>query len=156
MINPPLLIGDDRKKTLELMNISELHILTGSVSKIVSEMERLTFSSKKEGKKFLDNFFKAQDIRKCVYQGSNSFEGNQARKVLQKVDMLEQDVKKLDFETATKAIPFVDCLRKLDKVVTSCFGQTLDPAYEDHITAFSQQYRSLDISVTPKVTKNIV
>ena len=87
----------------------------------------------------------------CVYQGSNSFEGNQARKLLQYVDKLERDVKNLDFETATKALPFVEALRQLDKVVTACFGQSLDPEYENHIAAFSKQYRSLDISITPKV-----
>ena len=99
----------------------------------------------------MNNFLKREDISKCVYQGSNSFEGNQARKLLQRVDKLERDVKDLDFETAAKALPFVETLRQLDKVVTSCFGQTLDPEYENHIAAFSRQYRTLDISITPKV-----
>ena len=107
--------------------------------------------TKEDGEQFMNDFLKREDISKCVYQGSNSFEGNQARKLLQSVDKLERDVKNLDFETAAKALPFVETLRKLDRVVTACFGQTLDPQYDDFIDAFSKQYRSLDISVTPKV-----
>ena len=91
-----------------------------------------------------------------MYQGSNSSEGNQAWKLLQSVDKLERDVKNLDFETAARALPFVETLRKLDRVVTACFDQTLDPQYEYCIDAFSKQYRSLDISVTPKVLPHVM
>ena len=151
VVNPPLLTGKESTKTIEVLNISELHCMTGVVGKLVSEMERCAFEEKEIGEKFINDFLKRQDISKCVYQGSNSFEGNQARKLLQRVDQLERDVQQLDFETATKALPFVQTLRELDKVVTSCFGQHLDPAYEDNISRFSKQYRSLSISVTPKV-----
>ena len=92
---------------------------------------------------------KREDISKCIYQGSNSFEGNKAKKLLQCVDSLERDGKMFDFIIATKALPFVETLRQLNKVVTSCFGQTLDCEYENHINAFSKKYRSLGI--TPKV-----
>ena len=126
--------------------------MTGATGKLVSEMERCGFESRQEGEKFINNFLKREEISKCVYQGSNSFEGNQAQKLLQCVDSLERDVKMLDFVTATKALPFVETLRQLNKVVTSCFGQTLDHEYENHINAFSKQYRSLGISITPKVS----
>ena len=151
VVNPPLLTGKDSTKTIEVLNISELHCMTGVVGKLVSEMERCAFEEKETGEKFMNDFLKREDISKCVYQGSNSFEGNQARKLLQRVDQLERDVQKLDFETAAKALPFVQTLRELDKVVTSCFGQHLDPAYEEKISRFSKQYRTLNISVTPKV-----
>ena len=151
VVNPPLLTGEDSVKTIEKLNISELHCMTGATGKLVTEMERCAFKTKEEGELFINNFLKREDISKCVYQGSNSFEGNQARKLLQRVDKLERDVKNLNFETAAKALPFVETLRQLDKVVTSCFGQTLDPDYEIHIAAFSRQYRTLDISITPKV-----
>ena len=152
VVNPPLLTGDDSTKTLEVLNISELHCMTGTVGKLISEKERCAFVEKEDGEKFMNDFLKREDISKCVYQGSNSFEGNQARKLLQSVDKLERDVQNLmDFETAAKALPFVETLRLFDKVVTACFGQTLDPAYEEHISNFSKQYRTLGITVTPKV-----
>ena len=152
VINPPLLTGDDSTKTLEVLNVSELHCMTGSTGKIVSGFERCAFENKGEGEKFMNEFLKREDISKCVYQGSNSFEGNQARKLLKCVDKLERDVKHLlDFETATKALPFVESLRLLDKVFTACFGQALDPDYKECIDAFSGQYRTLGITITPKI-----
>ena len=44
------------------------------------------------GEKFLNDFLRGKDIRKCVYNGGNSFEGNQARKLLLKIDILEREV----------------------------------------------------------------
>ena len=92
VVNPPLLSGYDSVKTLERLNISELHCMTGATGKLVSEMERCGFESREEGEKFINDFLKREDISKCIYQGSNSFEGNQAQKLLQYVDPLERDV----------------------------------------------------------------
>ena len=153
VVNKPLLIGEDATKTIEVLNPPQLHVMTGVTGKVITEMEKIT------GERFVTEFLRDEDISRCVYQGSRSFEGNQARKLLKNVDKLEREVMKLDMETAIPALPFVHTLRKFDKVVSSCFAQILDPAYENHIEAFSTQYRSLGISVTPKVifvsTENI-
>ena len=103
------------------------------------------------GEKFIVSFLRKEDISRCVYQGAKSFEGNQARKLLRSVDKLERDVKTLDIETCIQVLPYVETLRSFDRVVSSCFSQTLDPEYETKIQSFSVQYRSLGISVTPKV-----
>ena len=58
VINPPLLTGDDSTKTLEKLNISELHCMTGSTGKVVSEMERCAFETKEDGEKFMNDFLK--------------------------------------------------------------------------------------------------
>ena len=99
----------------------------------------------------MSEFLRAEDISRCVYQDSRSFEGNQARKLLRNVDKLQRKVMKLDLEIIVQVLPFVETLRKFDKVVSSCFSQILDPDYEKNIKDFSRQYRSLNISVTPKV-----
>ena len=152
VVNKPLIVGDVSKKIVEILNIPELHCLTGTVGKIVTEMERIGFNSKEEGEKFVNDFLKVENIHKCVYQGSNSFEGNQARKLLKKVKELKEAVMVLDNElTIQKTLPFVETLRRFDKVVDACFGQKLDRHYQADITSFSQQYRSLNISITPKV-----
>ena len=87
-------------------------------------------------------FLRKEDISRCVYQGSRSFEG----RLLVNVDRLERSVMELNMETIIEALPFVHTIRLFEKVITACFGQTLN-----HIDAFSKKYRSLDISVTPKV-----
>ena len=125
--------------------------MTGVIGKLIMEMERKAFEDKGEGEAFMTEFLREEDISRCVYQGSRSFEGNQARKLLKNVDKLERLVMRLDMEVTIEALPFTQTLRLFEKVVTACFGQTLDPGYKDNIDAFARQYRSLDISVTPKV-----
>ena len=44
---------------------------------------------------------------------------------------MERDVKTLDFSSAILALPFVECLRQFDKVVSACFGQSLNPGYSE-------------------------
>ena len=39
----------------------------------------------------------------------------------------------------------------MTKVVVACFGQDLDPCFRASIMEFKKSYRSLGISVTPKV-----
>ena len=70
---------------------------------------------------------------------------------MRNVDKLQREVMKLDLGIIVQVLPFVEALRKFDKVVSSCFSQILDPDYETHIKDFSSHYRSLNISVTPKV-----
>ena len=74
------------------------------------------------------------------------------KKLLEKCDILERDIKQsFNFVSSTEALPFLICLRRFKEVVTSCFGQTLDLNYKKIIQEFSDTYRSLGISVTPKV-----
>ena len=150
VINKPLLTGEDNTKTLEVLNPPELHLMTGVIGKLIMEMERKAFEDKGEGEAFMTEFLREEDISRCVYQGSRSFEGNQARKLLKNVDKLERLVMRLDMEVTIEALPFTQTLRLFEKVVTACFGQSLDPGYKDNIDAFARQYRSLDISVTPR------
>ena len=56
LVNPPLLT--DSTKTIEKLNISELHCMTGLMGKVVSEMERCAFMTKEDGEKFMNDFLK--------------------------------------------------------------------------------------------------
>ena len=108
-------------------------------------MERKGLENTEEGEEFVNVFLKKENISKCVYQGCNSFEGTQARKLLKKVNELEEAVMKLDPVKIQKTLPFVATLGMFNKVVESCFGQNLDPKYKEFIKTFSQQYRTLKI-----------
>ena len=48
-------------------------------------------------------------------------------------------------------LSYVTCLRSLDKVVKTCFGQDLDPNFEAIIQEFRINYLDLDIPITPKI-----
>ena len=47
----------------------------------------------------MNGYLEREDIARCVYQGSRGFEGNQAHKLLMKIDILERDIMKMDLET---------------------------------------------------------
>ena len=74
---------------------------------MLKEMERCCFATRKTGEKFVDNFLKKENIRKCAYQGSNNFEGNQAQELLKKCDQLEDVLSLQDYSAKVKAQPFV-------------------------------------------------
>ena len=111
VVNRPLLIGDDEDKTLEVLNPPQLHLMTGVLGKLIMEMEKIT------GEIFVSSFLRTEDISRCVYQGSRSFEGNQARKLLKSVDKLEREVMKLKTETCIEVLPYIETLRSFDRVV---------------------------------------
>ena len=85
------------------------------------------------------------------YQGAHSLEGNQSSKFLQKVDMMEMEIMKLPEEKIISSLPFVKVIREFRCVQESCFGVELKEGYSEAIDSFSQAYRALDITVTPKV-----
>ena len=95
-------------------------------------------------------YVKEAIVRKKA-QGGHQFEGNQARKFLEKVDTLEQVLMGENIEIIIAGMPYVAALRAFDKVVVACFGLELATDYEKHIAQFSKLYRELEISVTPKV-----
>ena len=104
-------------------------------------------------------WLKKKGIRRCVYhyQGSASFEGNQAEKLLKNVDSLEQAVmSQTGQDTIIKAMPFIQVMRLFKKVVDACFGQALHNSYPTCINDFMVAYRSLGISIPLKVVLDIV
>ena len=97
--------------------------MTGTVGKLIKEMENKIFPTKTEGKAFMDQWLKDKDIRKCVYQGSASFEGNQAEKLLMNVDpSMTNAYRQMGVDIFEKAQPFIITLLWFRKVVICCFG----------------------------------
>ena len=152
VIYKPLLTGDNDVLICDIFNIPELHILTGVTGKLVQEFERKAFRTPEEGKDFMNAWLKKKGVRRCVYQGSASFEGNQADKLLKSVDSLEQAVlHETSPEVIIMALPFTQALRLFRKVCVACFGQSLDPNYTTYIQEFMASYRGLGISIPLKV-----
>ena len=151
VFHQPLVSGDDDEKILNMLAPPENHLLTGVVGKVVLEMEKAGWSTQKQGELWVREFLRRENCSKASYHGTNSFEGNQARSLLRKADILKRDILAEGFDVAVKCLPFVETLKKFNGVVSACFGQELDPTYEEKITQFSQLYRSLGCTVPPKV-----
>ena len=77
-------------------------------------------------------------------------EGNQSAQFLKKIPELEKKISTQSEEIISKAAPYLNCFTAFGKVVQSSFGQERGATWEEDIDNFSQIYRSLNISVTPK------
>ena len=93
----------------------ELNLKTGTVGKLIKEMERKIFPNYEEEKDFMDQWLKDEDIRRRIYQGSASFDGNQAEKILLRGDTSMNNAfkKKGDEDIFLKAEPFLNTVEIL-------------------------------------------
>ena len=74
---------------------------------------------------------------------NNELNGNSSKKVLQKLDNLEENV-------PSDLKPYVLALRAFDAVRVSCFGQKLEESYQMDIENFKKIYMDLEIGMIPK------
>ena len=120
VVNRPLVIGPDETKILGgLVFFPEHHIFTGIVGKLIKEMERKLFDSEKEGVKWMDDWMATPgvNVSRTVYHGSASFVGNQARRLLKKLDSLEVKLEgALQGERLDLAKVFMKALRQFEQV----------------------------------------
>ena len=157
--NPPLITGPNEKKILgDLFFFPELHVMTGTVEKLFKELERSeVFETAEEGKKILDDWLETPgvNVTRTVYHGKGGFVGNQAKRLLTKVDNLQKVLHEYfgqdNGERLDLADSFILAFKQFDIVIQSCFGQDLVPGYADRIQEFMVRYRSLGISIPLKV-----
>ena len=148
-IRPALLSGPPELPVMKLIHFPELHVMTGVTGKLVNELID-KFSSKEKGRKWVEEFMDDNNISWCAYRPS-TFEGNQARKFLRLSSKLRQKARNLPLLDAVPVLQFCHTLVVFNQVVVSCFGQELHSDYRTAIQSFSDNYRVLDISITPKV-----
>ena len=92
-------------------------------------------------------------VIRTVYHGLASFIGNQAERLLSKVDLLEIKLKKTvkSPDKLSLAKLLIKALKQFNDVTHSCFGQNLLPNYPEHIIEFMETYRALNITIPVKV-----
>ena len=156
MGNPPIVEGEDEDKILELFVPMELHLLLGIIEKLLHELKRNVFPSLSDGKKFMTTFFKDNSITVGVKQGGK-LDGNACRDFLNAIDNLERAFQDHSVEVFLKGLPYIEALRKFNKVREKAFGMDLEEGWVEAIREFEISYRGLrnkankPISVTPKV-----
>lgn len=131
--------------------------MTGVLGKLIDEMEK-SFPDNKdtaEGTEFVNKFLKENNIHRTEYQGSHSFEGNHARKLLSVISTMRPAVQQLSGEHKHKILRIISVLEAFDEVVASCFSVHLVGDYEKKIEVFSELYTALHkdfkVTVTSKV-----
>ena len=131
----------------DIYNVPGLHCKTGITGKLVKEIEKsfLDNEATGEGTKFVNEFLDENNVRRAEYQGSHSFEGNHARKLLRIIGRMRHEVDFLESESADKEriIKIISILEAFDEVVVACFSKQLIGDYKEAITAFSKAYMEL-------------
>ena len=151
MVREPLLsLAQFPDDTLlcDIYNVPGLHCMTGITAKLIKEIEKSFPNNKetKEGTKFVDDFLAANYVNRTVYQGSHSFEGNHARKLLEIIGRMRHEVEVMDSKKGAdkeKIMKIIATLEAFDEVVIACFSKQLMPDYEAAIAAFSKAYMGL-------------
>ena len=137
----------DETLLCDIYNVPGLHCKTGVTAKLIKEIER-SFSDNEvtgEGTKFVDKFLDENNVHRTEYQGSHSFEGNHARKLLKIIDKMRQEVDNLESESADKEriMKIISTLKAFDGVVFACFSKQLIGDYKAAIVTFSEAYMEL-------------
>ena len=148
VINSCLLDYPDETLLVDVICEPELHIVLGLVAKFIS------YGEKAVGKEKIDQYLRLLNITRVDYHGQNSLNGNDSMLFIENILRLSevtQDIE--DAESQEKLVALIDCVQEFEKVVASCFGQTLEEDYEKKISSFLAKYRSLPggISVSLKV-----
>ena len=124
----------DETLLCDIYNVPGLHCKTGVTAKLIKEIERSFSENEKtgEGTKFVDNFLYDNSVHRTEYQGSHSFEGNHARKLLKIIDRMRHEVDNLESESADKEriMKIISTLVAFDGVVFACFSKQLIGDYE--------------------------
>ena len=131
----------------DIYNVPGLHCKTGITGKLVKEIEK-SFPDNEttgEGTKFVDEFLDGNNIHRAEYQGSHSFEGNHARKLLRIIGRMRHEVDFLESEGVNKEriMKIISTLEAFDEVVVACFSKQLIGDYKAAIAAFSKAYMEL-------------
>ena len=144
VVNSCLLVGKPEDTVLELFPPPALHLLLRCVNYLCEKLAKkwmiarpnLTYDP-------VIQFNKDQHIVRMSYHGGG-YEGNQCNKILQKAELLAEQVP----ENLTI---YTDCLIAFREVKSSCFGWTVDKDYAAKILNFREKYNGLLINITPSV-----
>ena len=139
-INPPLLMGEDRQRIIDICAPPELHLMQGIVKYIYDKMAKVF----PQGASLWLNKI---HIKQQNYH-NGTFVGNDCLKMLKNIDTLQQIAESCNMFVIQK---YIHILRCLYDIVKSCFGMNLNPQYQYYIKNFENVYKDLGISITPKV-----
>ena len=130
--------GEPTQRVLDLVPPEELHILLGVVNKCVKLIKKETKDFLKEDWPGYKTWLERIHVKESLRAGGGKFNGNDCKRMVGagSVDFLMAVAVESGVGHVVK--PYVDVLRCMDKISSSCFGNQLDPEYKSHIEEFRQ------------------
>ena len=143
-VHMPLLPGADDVLVLDVLPPMELHLLLGTVNRLVDHLEQTLTDS--GSRLTIQQWISRLGLTRCSFHGGQ-FDGNSCKKLLTSVDVLQSLAEDAG---AFCAMPVVEALRALRTVVTGCFGQDVSGDVVERVAAYREAYLALGITVTVK------
>ena len=135
-IHPSIIDCDDYNvPVIQFVPPPELHLLLGPTNHMYDELSKLW----PESSVWSNSCY----VHKTEYHGG-CFEGNDCRKLLKNVNLLQE-------RCPDEFRMFANTFSLFNEVVVACFGDKLEENYKEAIADFTEAYMHLKISVTPKV-----
>ena len=130
---------DTSTQIILLIPPPELHLLIGPVNTLYDALFKVWPSCVE----WINRLY----IKREEYHGG-SFNGNDCRKLLKNIAVLEE----ISASSLSPQVPmYIETFKAFNEVVTSCYGKTLGSRYREKISAFKSHYNKLKINVTPKI-----
>lgn len=120
---------------LQVLPPPELHLLTGPVNTLFNALQN-------EWPDCMEWAAACHVMREALHGGC--FTGNSSRTLLKRVVLLAA-------MAPPHCWPFIEAFKCFGDVVAACYGDSLQPNFEETIGRFQRAYLQLNISVTPKV-----
>ena len=143
-VHMPLLPGADDVLVLDVLPPMELHLLLGSLNRLVDHLEK-TLKDSTSGLS-LHQWISRLGLARCSFHGGQ-FDGNSCKKLLNNADLLQTMAEHAE---AFCVMPVVKALRALRVVVQACFGHALTDGVAECVASYREAYLALGIPVTVK------
>lgn len=135
---------DNDQLILDVIPPPELHLLLGCINTLYSKIFELYPDT-------ATKWAQLCNIKRSHTNGGNfSFEGNACKALLSNVDTLQR-LCEIKPKGLAGCLALVDTFKKFKKVVDDCVSLKLRTEFEQHIFEFEESYKSLKISITPKI-----
>jgi hypothetical protein len=144
--NQPLCNLDDSTLVLAVIPPMELHCHIGATNKLYDDLKD-SLEEAGSTKTALDWSNHVGVKRPKMHSGE--FNGDQCADLLNKLDWIQDLIEAEDLPDRVKYT--YQALLAFKRVKDSCFGQTCDPSYLEHITDFGSKYLQLNIGIPPKI-----
>lgn len=135
VISPPIFDRPVDSTILSFVALSSLHFLLGATNFLLDKLQR-------DYPNIAEKWLKICALSRNANFG-HALNGNGCRILLKKTDLLEK--------ISSNSNEYVLLFKAFDRVVNSCFGNSLDPNYVEHIRNFEKIFHDANLRETPKL-----
>ena len=144
--NQPLCNRDDSTTVLKVIPPMELHCHLGATNKLYDELDNSLL--KAGASKTAKDWSNLVGVSRPKMHGGE-FNGDQCSSLLNRLDWIKDLIEEENLDDTVKST--YEAFLSFKSVKDSCFGNTCDSDYLEHIKDFGSKYLRLNIGIPPKI-----